>query len=118
MKESRRPRPALRDILEAIHEIREITAVGTPIPQLGKIPLNALLKISEAVRHLPDELKATRPDMGWSEIGRLGNRLRHDYFRVDLAIISSIVAGDVPALQHTIETFWRDLGYGDLPKLD
>jgi len=29
-----------------------------------------------------------------------------------------IVASDLPALKSAIETFWRDLGYGDLPKLE
>jgi uncharacterized protein with HEPN domain len=80
--------------------------------------LYSLLKITEAVRHLPDELKDTRPDFPWRDIARTGNLLRHNYFRIDRGIIADIVSNDLPALEQAVEGFWHDLGYGNLPKFN
>ena len=122
MKEPRSPRLRLRDILDAIGEIEAIVSARTQVTELGKLPFNALLysllKISEASRHLPDDLKARRSDVSWSQIAALGNRLRHGYFRVDPAIIAAIIAKDVPELKNAAEALWREFGYGDLPKFD
>jgi uncharacterized protein with HEPN domain len=38
--------------------------------------------VSEAVRHLPAELIATRQEIPWQRIRGAGNVLRHEYFRV------------------------------------
>jgi uncharacterized protein with HEPN domain len=38
--------------------------------------------ISEASRHLPEELKARHPEIPWKNVAGIGNRLRHEYQRV------------------------------------
>lgn len=43
----------------------------------------ALEIISEASRHLPDEYKASRPEIPWRQIAAIGNLLRHEYQRTD-----------------------------------
>lgn len=113
----------LQDILQAIHEIKEFSAgADERLNALKRLNYHALLysllKITEAVRHLPDDLKQRRPDMIWRDIERTGNLLRHNYFRIDRTIVADIVRNDLPALLQAVATFWRDLGYGDLPKLD
>lgn len=35
--------------------------------------------ISEASRHIPDDLKALAPEIPWPKIAGIGNVLRHDY---------------------------------------
>lgn len=35
--------------------------------------------ISEAVRHLPEELLATQPDVRWPDVRALGNLIYHEY---------------------------------------
>ena len=35
-------------------------------------------RLSEAVRHLPAELTARRPDIPWRQIADIGNVLRHE----------------------------------------
>jgi uncharacterized protein with HEPN domain len=60
--------------------------------------------ISEAVRHLPDELLATRSDMPWAEIRGIGNRIPHEYHRVSPRIIHAVVTDDLPALREAILT--------------
>lgn len=120
MSPTQQTRAALRDILEAIDEIGQVAGTNAKVTDVGRLQFNALLysllKISEAVRHLPHGPKSQRPDLSWDEIARTGNRLRHHYFRVNPTIIADIVGNDLPALKYAIETFRRDLGYGDLPQ--
>jgi uncharacterized protein with HEPN domain len=58
--------------------------------------------ISEAVRHIPDELLAKRPDMPWPEIKAIGNRIRHEYHRISPSIVRSVVVDDIPVLKTAI----------------
>ncbi|MCW5773772.1 MAG: DUF86 domain-containing protein [Rhodospirillaceae bacterium] len=78
----------------------------------------SLLKITEAVGNLPDELTSDRPDISWRDIARFGNLLRHQYFRIDTSTVDDIVANDLPALKAATEAFWRRLDLGDLPTFD
>jgi uncharacterized protein with HEPN domain len=63
--------------------------------------------VSEAVRHLPDELLARRTDIPWPEIRGIGNRIRHEYHRISPRIIRSVVTDDLPALKMAIESLRR-----------
>jgi uncharacterized protein with HEPN domain len=62
----------------------------------------AVLTISEASRHLPDEWLQRYPDVNWREIRGTGNRIRHEYFRLDDEILWSIGTRDVPQLKAVI----------------
>jgi uncharacterized protein with HEPN domain len=109
--------------LEAISDIRRYTAgADEGLTSLARVnydaALFAILKITEAVRNLPEELKAKRPDMSWSDMVRTGNLLRHNYFRIDRGIIADIVRNDLPALEFAAQSFWRDLGLGEVPEFD
>jgi uncharacterized protein with HEPN domain len=55
----------------------------------------ALEIISEASRHLPDDLKARHPTMDWRGIAAIGNQLRHAYQRIDDKIIFDVVQHDL-----------------------
>jgi uncharacterized protein with HEPN domain len=63
----------------------------------------ALEIVSEAVRHLPQTMLDTRPDIAWADIRAIGNLIRHEYHRVEPAVIWSVVNDDLPALRHAIE---------------
>jgi uncharacterized protein with HEPN domain len=39
--------------------------------------------ISEASRHIPEDLKERHPHIYWREIAAIGNLLRHEYGRID-----------------------------------
>jgi uncharacterized protein with HEPN domain len=57
--------------------------------------------ISEAVRHVPDDMLAELSDMPWREIRSIGNRIRHEYHRVSPAIIRSVLVDNLPVLRTT-----------------
>ncbi len=52
---------------------------------------SAIEIISEASRHIPDDLKATAPDIPWRDVADIGNFLRHVYERTDPEIVWTVV---------------------------
>jgi uncharacterized protein with HEPN domain len=60
--------------------------------------------ISEASRHIPDELKANHPDIHWRGIAGIGNVLRHDYQGVEAEIMWRAAIQDIPPLKAVIDT--------------
>ncbi len=62
--------------------------------------------ISEASRHIPDEMKASSPETQWRRIGDIGNHLRHAYHRVDAEILWRLHEdGELRALKSVIRKF-------------
>lgn len=102
----------LQDILDAIALLdselsghTEISFARTLFVQRGAE--RTLEIISEAVHHLPDDLLALRPDVSWSDIRSIGNTIRHEYWRVDPALIWSIAKNDLPLLRAVVEDLAR-----------
>ncbi|WP_188912451.1 HepT-like ribonuclease domain-containing protein [Salinarimonas ramus] len=59
--------------------------------------------VSEASRHLPDEVKARYPDIPWQAVRALGNVLLHEYHRVSGRIVWNVVTDDLPKLAETLK---------------
>ncbi len=58
--------------------------------------------VSEATRHLPEEVKSRYPDVPWPQIAGIGNVLRHDYDIVDDRIIWEAATVHFPRLREVI----------------
>lgn len=54
--------------------------------------------ISEASRHLTEELKARHPEIPWQKVAGIGNVLRHDYGSVAAPIMWTLVRESLPPL--------------------
>lgn len=86
----------LHDMLESIRGIEKAIA-GKTYTNFSKswIIRSAVERgieiISEASRHIPNEVKAEHPDVRWQDIAGIGNILRHEYQRVDDKIIWNAV---------------------------
>ncbi|WP_244601212.1 MULTISPECIES: HepT-like ribonuclease domain-containing protein [Rhodopseudomonas] len=61
-----------------------------------------LERISEASRHLPDELKATEPSINWRRLADLGNWLRHAYHATDARLLWEMIQRDLEPLQQFV----------------
>jgi uncharacterized protein with HEPN domain len=60
--------------------------------------------IGEAANKLPDEFKDAHPEINWHRIRGFRNRIVHDYFGVDLAILWKIKTDNIPILITQIQT--------------
>ena len=95
----------LQDILDEIEGIRSVT-MGLSFVEFDRswaavrATQHALLMISEAVKNLPADVKARRPEIPWGRIQALGNFLRHEYAAIDNDRIWSIVVDHLPALEY------------------
>jgi len=102
------PTIAIRDCLAEIAVLHEIDSRMTlqtfrNDPIVRRAAAYAIQTISEAVRHLPDDWLADFPTEPCGQIKDIGNRIRHEYFRVDDAILWEIITTDTHALKTVME---------------
>jgi uncharacterized protein with HEPN domain len=100
----RSPAARLTDIVEAIALIRrDMTGVTLDAfqPDIRKRWLieRGIEIVSEASRHLPDELKARHPHIPWRKVAGIGNVLRHSYEDIAAPVIWAPVRNDLPPLE-------------------
>jgi len=55
--------------------------------------------ISEASRHLPDDMKARHMDIPWPKVAGIGNVLRHNYERIAPDVLWKLARDDLPHLE-------------------
>ena len=94
----------LEDILAAIDAIRGHLERGDLSDGLIFDAVRVrLIEIGEAVKALPTNLVATEPEIPWSEIGQMRNRLAHRYFDTSHAIVAATVETDLPELEYAVQ---------------
>ena len=98
------PVPRLADIVEAIELIRSEMAGVTlqafePDKRKRWLVERGIEIISEASRHLSDELKARHPEIPWPKVAGIGNVLRHEYEHVAHDVLWHVVRNDLPPLE-------------------
>jgi len=59
--------------------------------------------ISEASRHVPDELKTNHPNIRWRSIAGIGNVLRHEYHAISDRVIWKVIEDELPPLKAAVE---------------
>ncbi|TMK26154.1 MAG: DUF86 domain-containing protein [Actinobacteria bacterium] len=98
-------RERLDDIAEAITTIQAHAADRRSTKRIRRDALlYNLLILGEAVKAIGGETKARRPEVPWRQIGGLRDVLAHEYYRIDLTEIESILKRDLPALETAITT--------------
>ena len=116
---ARSPAVALSDIIDAISLAREaalnLTFKAFEQDRIRRAATErALLTISEAVRHLPDEIIARNSNLQWQDMKGIGNRIRHEYWIVDAKIVWEVVQHDLDELEETAK---RELALAKNAKL-
>ena len=114
MSSKRDPEIWIGDILDSIQEIEDTIDNVEPVNFLeNHVLINAvsyaLLKITEATKHLLQsdiELPSNEP---WTDIYNLGNQLRHGYFGIDQDQFWFIATQDLLSLKTTCETLLNKL---------
>ena len=68
--------------------------------------------VYEEARHIPQDLLMLHPQIQWSDIKAIGNRLRHDYGRIDPHIMWTIATIHLPDLKPVINQMLSTLDAG------
>ena len=102
------PTVAIRDCLAEIEVLHAIAARITldafrSDPIARRAAAYAVQTISEAVRHIPDDWLADYPTEPWAQIKGIGNRIRHEYFRLDDTILWDVITKQTHALKSVME---------------
>jgi len=108
----RRDRALLDDMIEAASSIDAIVA-GTDYQ--GLLPdevrkaaiLHHLAVIGEAAGRVSSELHEKYPGIPWSQITSQRNRVVHEYFGIDWALIWKTVSEDLPVLRERLTELQR-----------
>jgi uncharacterized protein with HEPN domain len=104
----------LRHVLEAVARIEAQTAGKSWEAYLADwvtrdVVERNLERISEASRHIPTDLKARHPSVGWRLVADLGNVLRHAYDQVIDERIWQIVTGDLASLKAAVDAMRHEI---------
>ncbi len=66
--------------------------------QLQDSVIQRLLVIAEAARRVSETTRQNLPNISWSEINGMRNRLVHEYDVVNLNIVWDVVQSEIPSL--------------------
>lgn len=105
--------PVLTEILSAINGIQTAVA-GKTIEDFKKDWLlrrgveRGIEIISEAARHIPDEILTDYPAIPWKQVRGVGNVLRHEYHRIAEPVIWDVVVRHLEPLKTAVEAMLQN----------
>ena len=96
--------PRLADIIEAIERIRRVLD-GVTFEAFEQnwekrwLVERGIEIISEASRHLTDDIKERRPEIPWPKVAGIGNVLRHAYDQVAPDVLWKLAQDDLAEIE-------------------
>ena len=113
--------PRLNDIFTAIGHIEDAQDGQTFALFKGEAILQAAIerfveRISEASRHIPQDLLDAYPHIPWPDVRAIGNILRHEYHRVAPEVIWKTATTAVPQLKPVITAMIATMPVASKPK--
>jgi len=94
-------------VLEDLRNIQKDDFFNTKLLQDATIRRIEL--IGEAVKNLPEEIKATYTNIPWRQIAATRDFIIHEYFSIDVDLIWEVTQKDLPDLKKKIEKILKDL---------
>jgi tryptophan synthase alpha chain len=100
--------PRLNDILRCIEFAREAlrgkSAGDLDSEKMLRLAIERTIEIvSEATRHIPEGDRSKHPEIPWTKITSIGNKLRHEYDRLDADVIWDVATTRLEELAPVIE---------------
>ena len=106
----------LQDILDSCDRIERFTgSMSLEDFSDDEMTLSAvrdqIMIIGEAVKHIPDEMKAKYPEIRWDEIAGMRDVLIHAYFRTDVRLIYKTATRDIADLKPNVQSMLAEMSY-------
>jgi uncharacterized protein with HEPN domain len=109
----RNDRERLRDIQEAIAKIEKYAVRGRQVFNEDELIqtwiVHYLQIMGEASSAMSEEFINQHNDVPWIDIADFRNVLVHEYFRIDLDIVWSIIERELPNLKNQVERILQDV---------
>ena len=96
--------PRLMDMIEAIERVRDVTS-SVPLEEFENdwtkrwLVERGVEIVSEASRHLPDDLKQRHASIPWRKVAGIGNVLSHAYEHVAPDVLWKLAKVDLAPLE-------------------
>lgn len=108
------PKIFLGHILESIDRIREYTEgldedSFAEDDKVQDAVLRRIQIIGEAVKKLPEELRAAHPQVPWRRITGTRDKVVHDYFGIDIELVWMVAESQLPNLAVEIRSILGSL---------
>jgi uncharacterized protein with HEPN domain len=114
----RTPSVVIGDILRCIEHIETYTA-NLAFDEFSSnfLVIEACLYniqiIGEAVNQLTDDVKGSNPQIPWTLIKGMRNRLIHEYFGTDLPLVWNTIKNDLPGFTQELKVIQNQLIKGN-----
>lgn len=110
--DDREERLYLADIRDAIDRVLRYTHKGRDAFFADPMAQDAVARnieiMGEATRGVAEAIRRAHPEIPWRDISDMRNKVIHDYFRVDLAVVWDVVERDLPTLRAQIEALLEE----------
>lgn len=105
------PRRRLDEILARCEEARELAARGHEAfandALLRHTAKSIISDIGEAAKNL-EELAGEIPEVPWTQIARMRDRVTYRYFDVDYDVVWDTITNDLPTLEPAVRSYLDD----------
>ena len=105
----------LAHIGDAIARILDYTSQGKAYFDRDQKTQDAVVRnleiIGEAVKNVSNELRGKKGDIPWRRLAGMRDKLIHEYFGVNLAIVWEVVEQEVPKLGEQLGGILKEMGH-------